>query len=150
MPALLDRKDDVEQFSQDVHQKFTTFLTGYKALCESLKLDYASAFDNTATGASVASAAAGSMPSATLSAPLSTTGAAANALLADIRQRLAAWLEDPEGLQHWQSYRRSSAAAAGIGNGVVAERIRQKKIAPAGWSCRLSLCTGGSTAACNV
>jgi very-short-patch-repair endonuclease len=131
MPALLDRKDDVEQFSQDVHQKFKAFLTGYKALCESLKLDYASAFDNTATGASVASAAAGSMPSATSSAPLSTTGAAANALLADIRQRLAAWLENPEGLQHWQSYRRSSAAAAGIGNGIVAERIRQKKIAPA-------------------
>lgn len=131
MPALLDRKEDVAQFTQDVRQKFTTFLTGYMALCEGLKLDYNSAFDNPVTGVSVASAVTSSPPSATSSAPLAATGAAANALLADIRQRLVAWLENPEGLQHWQSYRRSSAAAAGIGNGVVAERIRQKKIAPA-------------------
>jgi very-short-patch-repair endonuclease len=120
MLSLIDHKDEIQQLADDVRRKLEVFQSGYKALCESLKLDLAVAFGRTTTETAVSKAAS-----------VTGLGPAVNAPLEEIRERLVAWTTSPEGLQHWQTYRRSSAAASTIGKGALVERITSGKIAPA-------------------
>ncbi len=123
----------------DVAKKLETFLAGYRALGETLKLDFKEAFAATPTTAMPAAAStplpaaaatkpsdpvAGSSPNFALLAIL------ADAPVADVRERLVSWSKDPEGLQQWQIYRRSNAAASSIGKGSLVERIVDGRIKP--------------------
>jgi len=153
MLSLLDKKDDIVLLAADVSRKLDTFIAGYKALGETLKLDFAVAFS--VPGSASASGRAESVPAAgtksvaqsggTLpgvappfaaapradnKAPHEVNAPVAAALIADVRERLVAWSKNPEGLQQWQTYRRSNAAVAAIGKGVLVEQITSGKISP--------------------
>jgi hypothetical protein len=121
MLTLLEKKDEIKLLALDVAKKLETFLAGYKALGETLKLDFAVAFSTTPTGAKTEAA----KPAAA-----NVLAVIGEASIADVRERLVLWSKNPEGLQQWQIYRRSNAAVAAIGQGVLVERITTGKISP--------------------
>lgn len=160
MLSLLAKKDEIKLLALDVAKKLETFLAGYKALGETLKLDFKKAFSVVgsvlksapASTAGPADAKSSSPPTAASSTSSGTATTAekarsedrsgyssaqfelltiiADAPVAEVRERLVSWSKDPEGLQQWQIYRRTNAAAASIGKGALVERITDGKIAP--------------------
>jgi hypothetical protein len=140
MLSLLKKKDEIKLLALDVAKKLETFLVGYKALGETLKLDFREAFtvvgsvlrsDPAATtGPADAKSAAKATSPANSSAHFELLTIIADAPIAEIRDRLVSWSKDPEGLQQWQIYRRTNAAAASIGKGALVERITVGRIAP--------------------
>ena len=123
MLSLLEKRDEVKAFAADVAAKLQVFIANYTTLGETLKFDFKEAFGAVAAApTAVANAATASKD---ILAPL---GPAADAPLAAIRERLVSWSKTPEGLQQWQTYRRSNAAVSTIGKGVLVDRITTGKI----------------------
>ena len=48
--------------------------------------------------------------------------------LAGLRERIVSWEKNPEGLQHWQTYRRARATIESIGDGALVSRIDSGEI----------------------
>ena len=119
MLLLLDKKDEIKLLAADVARKLEVFVAGYKALGETLKLDFAVAF-------SVAGSVSGSE-----GAVNSIPAIMGDVSVAEVRERLVAWSKNPEGLQQWQTYRRANAAVASIGQGTLVDRITTGRISPA-------------------
>lgn len=127
MLSLLEKKDEIKLLALDVAKKLQTFVAGYKALGETLKLDFAVAF-SVASDPTKSAVSPSATPAPHSPEILTIIG---DALIAEVRERLVAWSKNPEGLQQWQTYRRSNAAVATIGQGVLVERITTGKISPA-------------------
>ncbi len=115
MLSLLDKPDEIRQLAGLVDERLQKFVSGFGALGDSLKLDYDAAF------------AASAKPDR-VSPLLSKFGKASHAPLTEIRDRIKSWIDNPEGLQHWQTYRRSRATAATIGSGALVQRLESGQI----------------------
>ncbi len=124
MLASLDSKEELKRLAADVARKLDVFLAGYCRLGESLQLNFAAAFAIELQPEAVAE-----FPAESASASGSKDSLEEIALT-DIRLRLVEWSKNPEGLQQWQTYRRSNSAAAAIGGGVLVERISSGRISP--------------------
>ncbi len=148
--SMLEKPDELRQLSQTVEERLRQFLETLGSLGAALKINYEQAFGdfkNLATHAPANSVhklsepaanvpaiatpdptrAAGSTGEATLTEPY---GAAALALLNELRARIEAWKNKPEELQHWQTYRRARSIVAEIGSGAVIQRIESQQMAP--------------------
>jgi very-short-patch-repair endonuclease len=116
MLSLLDKPDEIRQLSDVLDQRLQNFVSGFGALGDALRLDYDAAF-------------ATSIKPEQENPRLEKFGKARTASLTEIRERIKSWLDNPEGLQHWQTYRRSRATATEIGSGVLVQRIESGQIA---------------------
>ena len=141
--STLENPEQIEAGLQDVSSRGNRFFEAFATLADSLKINFPAAFDpspSTGSASSKSSDAAASKAdtkdaqassvaddfskSAAKFAPANQTP------LVNLRERIVAWEKNPEGLQHWQTYRRSRAGAAGIGKGVLVERIDSGEIDP--------------------
>ena len=144
MLSLLDNPEQIELAAGTAAEKVDQFLSGFALLCESLVIDLASAFgdgqpgaekaqqvsegDSTAKETSDATEAPGMN---SLAARLAAFAPADTTPLVELRERMVAWESNPEGLQHWQTYRQARASIERIGDGVLVTRIDSGEI-PAG------------------
>lgn len=129
MLASLDSREDLKRLADDVAQKLNVFLTGYRRLGESLQLNFSVAFGMDSTEVQLDPRSAQGLTAAARNVA-DTFGLLEDVALSEIRRRLVEWSKNPEGLQQWQTYRRSNAAAATIGDGVLVERISSGRISP--------------------
>ncbi len=123
--TLLDDPASLKTRADDVKTKLNSFADGFCSICDSLQLNIPAAFGTAAVKAAPDASPAQHKPDA---ANLLRLRPAVDVHLTDIRDRMAAWKDNPEGLQHWRQYSRSrkviqniagGAIAAGIDNGTI-------------------------------
>jgi hypothetical protein len=129
MLASLESREALKRLATDVAQKLDVFLAGYRRLGESLQLNFSVAFEAEKPDLHLDDRSLRDWASATAHIADSVASLEDNALT-EIRRRLVEWSRNPEGLQQWQTYRRSNSAAATIGGGVLVERISSGRISP--------------------
>ncbi|MEZ6088578.1 MAG: DUF4011 domain-containing protein [Pirellulaceae bacterium] len=147
MPALLEDSAGVEASVGETAAKLDDFLDGFARLCEALKIDCSVAFSEHSSNRTAAKQTPSdgqtaqsierpeeeetpdaNAPAKDLDARLQKLAPADRTSLVDLRRRMVAWGENPEGLQHWQTYRRSRAAIATIGDGVLVQGLNSGKM----------------------
>ena len=129
MLASLESREALKRLATDVAQKLDVFLAGYRRLGESLQMNFSVAFGTEKPDLHLDDRSLRDWASVT--AHIADSVASLDDIaLTEIRRRLVEWSKTPEGLQQWQTYRRSNSAAATIGGGVLVERISSGRIFP--------------------
>ncbi|MEZ6129120.1 MAG: DUF4011 domain-containing protein [Planctomycetaceae bacterium] len=123
--TLLDDPAALSAAADDVKTKLALFADSFCSICDSLKLNIPAAFGAVRKTESTPEVATTSGDGA---ASLLRLRPAADVHLSDIRDRMASWQDNPEGLQHWQSYSRSRKVIESIADGVIAKGIDNGQI----------------------
>lgn len=117
--TLLDDPAALKSKAADVRIRLSNFADGFCAISDSLKLNIPAAFGaNTKADSAERKVEAGGA-----AANLMRLRPAANVHLTDIRDRMASWKDNPEGLQHWQQYSRSRNVIENVAGGAIAAGI---------------------------
>lgn len=122
--TLLDDPASLKARADDVKTKLSTFADGFCSISDSLKLNIPAAF-----GAAAVQASQDTPAEQSAAANLRRLRPAADVHLTDLRDRMACWKDNPEGLQHWQQYSRSRKVIENIAGGAIAAGIDDGTIA---------------------
>ncbi|MCA9084315.1 MAG: DUF4011 domain-containing protein [Planctomycetaceae bacterium] len=145
--TLLDDKAGLQAVAADVKQKLASFADSFCGICDTLKLNIPRAFGSAASSPGLTSAATSETVANTVSPASGSSGVAGgdsavadnisrlipakDVPLSEIRDRMSAWKDNPEGLQHWQMYSQSRKVIDAIGGGVLSKAIDDGKISAA-------------------
>ena len=131
MLSLMVHPDEIAAAINHTSERLDSFLSGFGDLCDSLKIDLTGAFGaGKSDNSSFDESSSAGQSEESLAQSVAKLAPADRIPLGEIRERMVAWEQNPEGLQHWQTYRRSRAGAEGIGEGVLVQRIDEGEIEP--------------------
>lgn len=123
--TLLDDPAALKAKAEDVARKLSNFADSFCSISDSLKLNIPVAFGAKAKSGDVK--AKSDPPDGGTN--LRRLQPAADVHLTDIRDRMASWKDNPEGLQHWQQYSRSRKVIENVAGGAIVSGVDDGSIA---------------------